>query len=133
MADKIAVFNKGVLEQLGTPLELYHRPANLFVAAFIGSPQMNLITGEAAQRHGAETLGIRPEHFVLSPQDDAWSGTVLAAECLGSDTFTTVESPLAGKLQIRTIGSFEPKIGDSIRFMPMEGCLHRFDKEGRAI
>ncbi|KAA3509787.1 sn-glycerol-3-phosphate ABC transporter ATP-binding protein UgpC [Agrobacterium vitis] len=133
MADKIAVFNKGVLEQLGTPLELYHRPANLFVAAFIGSPQMNLVSGEAAQRDGATTIGIRPEHFVLSEDQDAWSGAVVAAECLGSDTFITIDSALYGKLLIRTSGSYEPRIGETISAKPMDGCLHRFDEAGRSI
>ncbi|ACM40005.1 MULTISPECIES: ABC transporter ATP-binding protein [Rhizobium/Agrobacterium group] len=133
MADKIAVFNKGVLEQLGTPLELYHRPANLFVAAFIGSPQMNLVSGEAAQRHSATTIGIRPEHLVLSQDHDAWTGAVVAAECLGSDTFMTIDSALYGKLLIRTSGSHEPRIGEIISAKPMEGCLHRFDEAGRSI
>ncbi|MGV1952629.1 ABC transporter ATP-binding protein [Agrobacterium vitis] len=133
MADKIAVFNKGVLEQLDTPLELYHRPANLFVAAFIGSPQMNLVSGEAAQRHSATTIGVRPEHLVLSQDHDAWTGAVTAAECLGSDTFMTIDSALYGKLLIRTSGSHEPRIGETISAKPMEGCLHRFDEAGRSI
>ncbi|OLP42509.1 ABC transporter ATP-binding protein [Rhizobium oryziradicis] len=133
MADKIAVFNKGVLEQLGTPLELYHRPANLFVAAFIGSPQMNLVSGEAASHYNATTIGVRPEHFVLSEDDDAWRGTVTVAECLGSDTFITMDCGIYGKLQVRTSGSYEPKIGDTVRVKPMEGCLHRFDETGHAL
>ncbi|MBB4953722.1 multiple sugar transport system ATP-binding protein [Agrobacterium vitis] len=132
MADRIAVFNKGVLEQLGTPLELYHRPANLFVAAFIGSPQMNLVSGDAAQRYGATTIGVRPEHLVLSQDQDAWRGAVVAAECLGSDTFITLDCAGFGKLQVRTSGSYEPRIGDVVSIKPMEGCLHRFDTLGRA-
>ncbi|HBF31423.1 TOBE domain-containing protein, partial [Rhizobium sp.] len=133
MADKIAVFNKGVLEQLGRPLELYHRPTNLFVAAFIGSPQMNFVSGEAALRCGATTIGIRPEHFVLSQDYDAWNGTVVSAECLGSDTFITLDCVVYGTLQIRKAGNFEPVIGASLGVKPMDGCLHRFDAEGRAL
>src|ERR1700749_519948 len=58
MADKIVVLRAGQIEQYGSPLEFYERPANLFVAAFIGSPKMNFITGEPASRHGATTIGV---------------------------------------------------------------------------
>ncbi len=133
MADRIAVFNKGVLEQVGTPLQLYHRPANLFVAAFIGSPQMNLISGDAALAYGATTIGVRPEHFVFTQDSEAWSCTVVDAECLGSDTFLIVMSDRYGKLQVRTSGSYQPTIGETIRIKPTEGCLHRFDADGKAL
>src|SRR5882757_3565749 len=68
MADRIVVLNAGSIEQYGSPLELYARPANLFVAGFIGSPRMNFIGHEAARSHGAATIGIRPEH--LEPTRD---------------------------------------------------------------
>ena len=63
MADKIVVLNAGNIEQVGSPLELYKSPRNLFVAGFIGSPKMNLIEGQAAAKQGAKTIGIRPEHL----------------------------------------------------------------------
>src|ERR1700752_1228 len=63
MADKIVVLNAGKIEQYGSPLELYEKPANLFVAGFIGSPKMNFMSGEVAARHGAATIGVRPEHL----------------------------------------------------------------------
>ena len=63
MADKIVVLNAGKIEQVGSPLELYNDPANLFVAGFIGSPKMNFIDGAAAAKLGAATIGIRPEHL----------------------------------------------------------------------
>src|SRR5260221_14588666 len=63
MADRIVVLNAGSIEQYGSPLELYERPANLFVAGFIGSPRLNLIGQEVAERYGAATIGIRPEHI----------------------------------------------------------------------
>ena len=66
MADKIVVLNKGRIEQVGSPLELYRRPANRFVAEFIGSPQMNIITGAPAAPFDAAAIGIRPEHLALS-------------------------------------------------------------------
>ena len=76
MADKIVVLRAGHIEQVGSPLELYRAPRNLFVAGFIGSPRMNLITGPEALRHGAPTIGIRPEHITVSATEGEWSGTV---------------------------------------------------------
>ncbi|MEM9574898.1 MAG: ABC transporter ATP-binding protein, partial [Pseudomonadota bacterium] len=89
MADKIVVLQAGVIEQVGSPLELYHKPRNKFVAGFIGSPKMNLIDGAEAKKHGAATIGIRPEHIAVSTKTSkgAWKGTVGVAEHLGSDTF----------------------------------------------
>ena len=63
MADKIVVLNAGRVEQVGSPLELYDHPANLFVAGFIGSPKMNFVAGKAAGELGAATIGVRPEHI----------------------------------------------------------------------
>ena len=63
MADKIVVLNAGNIEQVGSPMELYKTPKNLFVAGFIGSPKMNLIEGAPAAKHGAKTIGVRPEHI----------------------------------------------------------------------
>ncbi|MCA3557694.1 MAG: ABC transporter ATP-binding protein [Rhodobacter sp.] len=83
MADKIVVLNQGRIEQVGSPLDLYRSPANLFVAGFIGSPKMNLIGGPEAARHGAVTMGLRPEHIDLSTSDGTWRGTVGMSEHLG--------------------------------------------------
>ena len=83
MADKIVVLRAGVIEQVGSPLDLYHNPRNEFVAGFIGSPKMNLIKGDEAERHGAATIGIRPEHTDVSTTEGAWKGTVGVAEHLG--------------------------------------------------
>src|SRR5216684_301338 len=84
MADRIVVLNAGSIEQYGSPLELYERPANLFVAGFIGSPRMNLIGQEVAVRYGAATIGIRPEHLRIAPEGrdegEGWPGTVSVAE-----------------------------------------------------
>ena len=63
MADKIVVLDKGAVAQVGSPLELYNRPNGLFVARFIGSPTMNIVTGASAAKRGATTIGIRPEHM----------------------------------------------------------------------
>ncbi|MEM1401458.1 MAG: ABC transporter ATP-binding protein, partial [Pseudomonadota bacterium] len=65
MADKIVVLREGNIEQVGSPPELYQRPCNTFVAGFIGSPKMNLISGSEASEQGVATIGIRPEHIEL--------------------------------------------------------------------
>ncbi len=66
MADRIVVLNRGVIEQVGSPLELYGKPDSLFVAGFIGSPKMNFVTGAPAAALGATTIGMRPEHVTIS-------------------------------------------------------------------
>src|SRR6202007_3363817 len=93
MADKIVVLNAGRIEQCGSPLELYEKPSNLFVAGFIGSPRMNFISGKAASPYGAATMGIRPEHLKASRDGEGWVGTVSVAEHLGSDTYLYVDVP----------------------------------------
>jgi multiple sugar transport system ATP-binding protein len=141
MADKIVVMNGGRVEQVGPPLALYSKPANIFVATFIGSPQMNLITGPLAARYRATTIGIRPEHLSIRPVDDAspaqagddaWKGRVVSAEYLGSDTFMIVDVEDAGRLQLRTQGSMILPVGQSVHLEPTE-FLHRFDENGIAL
>src|ERR1700741_5288580 len=66
MADRIVVLRAGNVEQVGSPLDLYRAPRNLFVAGFIGSPQMNLIQGVEAENHGAKSIGVRPENVRAS-------------------------------------------------------------------
>src|SRR5579863_159292 len=72
MADKIVVLDRGSVAQVGSPLELYNKPNGLFVAGFIGSPTMNIVTGESATRRGAATMGVRPEHVDLSMTSGEW-------------------------------------------------------------
>jgi multiple sugar transport system ATP-binding protein len=103
MADKIVVLNAGRIEQVSSPLDLYRSPANLFVAGFIGSPKMNLITGPVARDHGCETNGIRPEHSDIV-RDGPWQGTVGLAEPLGSDTFLKIDAGALGTLTARGSG-----------------------------
>src|SRR5690348_3318853 len=104
MADKIVVLNAGNIEQVGSPLDLYRSPKNLFVAGFIGSPKMNLINGAVAAKHGATTIGVRPEHLALSTSGGEWKAMVNVAEHLGSDTFLHVNSEQAGPLTVRADG-----------------------------
>ncbi|GAB1478958.1 ABC transporter ATP-binding protein [Paracoccaceae bacterium] len=131
MADKIVVLNAGRIEQVGSPLDLYRAPANLFVAGFIGSPKMNFITGAEAAKHGATTIGIRPEHVTIG--DGPWQGTVGLAEHLGSDTFLKVEVPGVGTLTVRGGGEVGLHHGDTVRLAPQPNKLHRFGASGLAM
>jgi multiple sugar transport system ATP-binding protein len=133
MADKIVVLNAGRIEQYGSPLDLYERPVNQFVAGFIGSPKMNFIGGEAAKQAGAATIGIRPEHITVTKDGDGWEGTVNVAEHLGSDTFLYVDVPGVGQITARGTGELGIHSRNKVRLMPQQQHLHRFDDAGRAI
>jgi len=133
MADKIVVLNAGNIEQVGSPLELYRSPRNLFVAGFIGSPKMNLIEGEPASRHGAKTIGIRPEHLRISTTEGTWKGTVGVAEHLGSDTFLHVQTDGLGTINVRADGEVPVRHGDTIYLTPDPAKLHRFGPDGKAL
>ena len=134
MADKIVVLQAGVIEQVGTPLELYRSPQNTFVAGFIGSPKMNFIEGPEAARHGAHTVGIRPEHVDVSSSSGTWTGTVGVSEHLGSDTFFHVAvKDLSQPLAVRAGGEVDLHYGDTIHLTPNLDHLHRFDERGLRI
>ena len=133
MADKIVVLNAGNIEQVGSPLDLYNKPDNLFVAGFIGSPRMNLVSGETAKPWNAPTVGIRPEHVTLSTASGTWKGTVGVAERLGSDTFLHVHVEGIGMMTVRTSGDFAVSHGDTVYLTPEESRIHRFDAKGQAI
>jgi multiple sugar transport system ATP-binding protein len=133
MADRIVVLNAGNIEQYGSPLELYERPANLFVAGFIGSPRMNFIGQETARRLGAATIGIRPEHLLASRDGEGWEGTVSVAEHLGSDTFLYVDVPQIGSLTARLIGELGISMGDRVRLRPHPDRIYRFTEDGTAL
>ena len=134
MADKIVVLNAGVIEQVGSPLELYRRPRNLFVAGFIGSPKMNLISGPEAESRGAHTIGVRPEHITPSASSGPWQGTVGVSEHLGSDTFFHVQVPgFEQPITVRAGGEVDLHHGDTIHLTPDETSLHRFDAQGLRI
>lgn len=131
MADKIVVLQAGVIEQVGTPLELYHTPRNLFVAEFIGSPKMNIFSGSEAEKLGAHTAGIRPEHIDIDLSGGTWKGTVGVAEHLGSDTFVHVHDTGLGDLvTVRIAGDVAVKHGDTIYLTPQMDKIHKFDEQG---
>ncbi|MCG6901262.1 MAG: ABC transporter ATP-binding protein [Rhodobacter sp.] len=134
MADKIVVLQAGVIEQVGSPLELYHSPRNRFVAGFIGSPKMNLIEGPEAAKHNAHTIGIRPEHLTVSTDSGDWHGTVGVSEHLGSDTFFHVKiDGFAEPLTVRVGGDFDLHYGDAIQLTPDPALIHKFDAKGLRI
>jgi multiple sugar transport system ATP-binding protein len=132
MADKIVVLNAGRIEQVGSPLDLYHSPVNLFVAGFIGSPKMNLIDGPEAAKHGAATIGIRPEHLDIV-EGGPWTGRVGISEHLGSDTFLKVTVDGVGMVNVRASGEVDRHHGDTISLAPQADKIHRFDKDGRSM
>ncbi|SEH82816.1 sorbitol ABC transporter ATP-binding protein /mannitol ABC transporter ATP-binding protein [Rhizobium tibeticum] len=133
MADKIVVLNRGNIEQVGSPLELYHKPRNLFVAGFIGSPKMNLVKGQYAAQFGAHTIGVRPEHMLLSTESGDWKGKVVVAEHLGADTFLHVDVEGIGPVTARGGGDFPAKAGDVVYLTPDKTRIHKFNEGGLAI
>ena len=132
LADRIVVLQAGRVEQVGTPMELYEKPGNVFVAGFIGSPKMNFITGAPAAAHKAHTLGVRPEHFAVSATEGAISGTVDYTEILGSDSFLYVNTP-HGLLTVREEGKTGFKAGDTLYMTPVAGQTHHFGEDGRRL
>jgi len=145
MADKIVVMNAGKVEQTGAPLELFDRPANLFVAGFIGSPAMNFIpgrieggafrdqagdelavpTGVAVSEGQQAIFGVRPEHFDIV-ETGGLAAAVTLVEPMGSDTQITAK---VGEMEI--IALFHERVranpGDAVRLMPRVGETHLFD------
>ncbi len=133
MADRIVVLNKGHIEQVGSPLELYNNPKTKFVAGFIGSPKMNFIEGAAADKFKAHAIGIRPEHIEIASGKGAWDGNILLTEHLGSDSFLHVDGGELGRLVVRAPGEFGGKPGSKISLKPIADRLHRFDASGQTI
>jgi multiple sugar transport system ATP-binding protein len=147
MGDQIVVMNAGRIEQTGAPLALYDRPANIFVAGFIGSPAMNLLAGrvEGGAFHteggavlplppgapaGAVTYGIRPEHLLLG--DDGVEATIVVVEPTGSETQVNLrigETALMGAFRERIAG----RPGDRLRVKPDLGLVHLFGADGRRL
>src|SRR5690606_13134660 len=118
MADKIVVLNAGNIEQVGSPLELYRSPRNLFVAGFIGSPRMNFIDGPGAAKYNAARVGVRPEHIAISTTAGEWKGTVGVAEHLGSDTFLHIHTDEHGAITVRADGEAALRHGDTVYLTP---------------
>jgi sn-glycerol 3-phosphate transport system ATP-binding protein len=126
LAQRMIVMNGGVMEQFGTPEEVYNRPASTFVASFIGSPPMNLLN-HAPGLSAGQILGIRPEHLELTSQ--GWELKVDTVELLGAERL--VHAHLGHEtLTIRLDASMSaPKSGELFHAMPKAGCIHHFNAE----
>ena len=150
LADRIVVLNGGIIQQIGTPLELYETPANRFVAQFIGSPTMNVIAasasaGGARLGNGVHValpfpcpfiaeLGIRPEHLdVTDPASAPMTGVADIVEHLGSDTNIYAQVEGIGPLMVRQHGHIALRPGDRLGISIQSGKAHAFDATGRAI
>jgi multiple sugar transport system ATP-binding protein len=160
LANKIVVLRAGYVEQVGSPLELYHHPRNLFVAGFIGSPKMNFLETAATDigrdtatvkvpgggpltvpartagmaPGGKVTLGVRPEHLVPGDQGDAvMEGRVFVVERLGGETYCHVRVEGDQSVVIRTDGDSPVSPGEPVRIgIPAAHC-HLFDRDGIAL
>ena len=134
LADKIVVMNAGRIEQVGSPKALYNNPANLFVAGFIGSPQMNFLRAAAIGMAGAETIGVRPEHLTLSKERGDWAGKVVHIEHLGADTNVYLETEKAGMVTVRLFGEVYHDPGETLWMSPAEQrFVYRFDAAGKVM
>ncbi|WP_350604027.1 ABC transporter ATP-binding protein [Pseudoalteromonas sp. SMN1298-MNA-CIBAN-0114] len=133
MADRIAVFNAGIIEQVGTPLELYKNPVNKFVAGFIGSPKMNFIDAPQNEDANVSCIGIRPEHITLSTEQGTWAGTVGVIEHLGSESFLHINIEGKGTVTVKADGDCPIKYGDSIYLSAPADKVLKFDNNGLTI
>jgi sn-glycerol 3-phosphate transport system ATP-binding protein len=126
LAQRMIVMNAGVMEQFGTPEEVYNRPASTFVASFIGSPPMNLLK-QAPGLASGQILGIRPEHLELTSH--GWELKVDTVELLGAERL--VHAHLGHEtLTLRLDASLPaPKVGDIFYATPKSGCVHHFNAE----
>jgi multiple sugar transport system ATP-binding protein len=138
LADRIVVLEFGKIAQVGSPRDLYERPANLFVAQFIGSPRMNVFpVGVAAgvpMPSEAVSLGVRPEHIELVEAGAGdIQGTVDVLEYLGADTYVIMSCGEAGQITVRVNGNTSHKPGDraGLAFAPQQ--IHGFDSSGLAV
>jgi multiple sugar transport system ATP-binding protein len=132
LADKIVVLRAGVVEQTGTPMELYNNPDNTFVAGFIGSPQMNFLKS-AALGHPGETTGIRPEHLALSRDRGTIPGRVSHVEKLGGETLVYVRSDVHGLLTVRLFGEHDYKVDEAVFVSPDSHRAFHFDATGQRL
>ena len=161
LADRIVVLNAGRIEQIGAPLDLYHRPDNLFVAGFLGAPPMNFIEGEvqasantgagasvalaggavmttmaAASAGQAVTIGVRPEHLLAAtePADGAIAATVFAVERLGDGSYLHTRADHGGEqIVARADGEYDWRIGQRLWLSAPAARVHVFDQAGMRV
>jgi multiple sugar transport system ATP-binding protein len=158
MADRIVVLNHGKIEQAGTPLELYRRPATMFVAGFIGAPKMNFLQAEVAAVTQTDvllklsteatvtvpvplrdlvigenvTLGVRPEDLAMDSGGEL-PGIIEIVEHLGARAFLHVRMGDKTKLVAQAAGDIQLKAGDPVRLGLLPQNIHLFDRSGRTL
>jgi len=163
LADKIVILNRGQIEQVGRPMDLYLKPANLFVAGFMGSPKMNFLKVPAGKSEGKNvrleapdfrqghvvlaapnapamqggkeyTLGIRPEHIVVTQQGEGKGEIEIeVVESLGDITYLHGVTPGGNRITISITGFHDFKHGDTIGFDFAEKDAHLFDSDGKSV
>ncbi|WP_137150991.1 sn-glycerol-3-phosphate ABC transporter ATP-binding protein UgpC [Devosia sp. FKR38] len=143
LADRVVVMSKGLIQQVGTPMEIYDRPANTFVASFIGSPAMNLVHGEIADGvftgdsirvsglsravRGPVTLGFRAEDAMLATESGQIEAPIYTVELLGEATMLSMR--VAGELVSIKVGKdYRAEIGDVARVTIPAAACHLFDR-----
>jgi len=148
LADRIVVLHDGIIEQVGSPKDLYNKPDNLFVAQFIGSPKMNILPCTSSQgklelagggsvtnpdKGAVAQIGIRPENITpVGAGKGQIEGIIDIVEYLGADTFLVVKCGELGRVTVRITGENELKTNDKIGLMFDAAKMHYFDKEGLA-
>jgi multiple sugar transport system ATP-binding protein len=159
LADRIAILDRGRIQQLGTPTELYERPASQFVAGFIGSPKMNFLEGTielardkasvrlrggmlvetaidagTAKPRDAVTLGVRPEHLSFSPGQNGIKATIALIEWLGNMRFAYLTTEISDEPLIMQLEQVQQvKEGEQIIVTPDPQHCHLFDAAGSAF
>jgi multiple sugar transport system ATP-binding protein len=132
LATTIVVLRDGRVEQVGAPMQLYNDPDNVFVAGFIGSPQMNFLNAPALGERG-QTVGVRPEHLAISRSGGRLGGQVNHVEKLGGETLVYVRSEAHGLLTVRLFGEQDFGVGEAIFLDPDPGRVFHFDASGQRI
>jgi multiple sugar transport system ATP-binding protein len=143
LADRVVVMSRGVVQQVGTPMQIYDRPANTFVAGFIGSPAMNLVQGDIQDgvfrgenievsglpmsARGPVTLGFRAEDAALAAEGGNVSAPIYSVELLGEATMISMRA--GGELvSIKTTKDYRAQIGDVVRANILPAACHLFDR-----
>jgi len=159
LADKIVVLDRGVVQQVGSPLELYHSPANLFVAGFIGSPKMNLMPVEVSASDGANVtvqsndvkplvfpvseqdikpgdelvLGIRPQHLTIADGNGSLAGKIEIVEHLGNETVLNVTLPSSHAVIVSVPGTARVEVDENLELGLVLDEAHLFLSSGPAL
>jgi multiple sugar transport system ATP-binding protein len=143
LAHRVVVLRDGQIEQVGTPLELYYRPNNQFVAQFIGTPQMNMVTGDdlaqfqsslSAPVPAGGFLGVRPESLTLTaPGSGHVQGRVELVEALGAETLIYVATQHGTQLVARQNTRSTLNVGDPVGLDVDGRATHLFDAKGQVV